>query len=227
MKEVLKFIESALKALTDSKATGPRAESIEAHLKSCASNAKADLADAAAAKPGKEAGFALRGMLALIAVLALFVALLLPRARGDSFNVTNNLLGIKSYTSYPTNPVGERTGQPIDVKNQESAAFFMSCYSDALTNCPFRVQLVRGFGTTPTFWNSTSQDSATGVYWETSPSKTIDFTVTPGVFGYVTNLEAEWLKPANYVGLYLITNNTTITNLNIGVNKKIIPIRYP
>lgn len=241
MKKVLELIEAALKALAECKANGPRAESIHAHLNSCASNAKADLAEAAAAAeatkkagaadPKKEGGFTRLGLMLAVVVFGL-LGLACLSAKGDSFGVTNWISHQTDLVSGPTNPVGTRVGGAISVKNQEGAGFFFSGYSTTATNSTLTVKLIRGWGDT-----SAKQDGADSIQWETgTPHGLLTFAipiVSSGLQGWTTNLGPEVIRGANWIGIYSITNSAgtgdgnILTNVVMGVNKKIIPIRYP
>jgi hypothetical protein len=228
MKKVLEAIQAALKALTESKATGARAESIEAHLKACASNAAAELTDGAK-------GFSLVHVLLAVAAIGLGTMAMLA----DSFQVTNQLASAVAIVNWPTNSPSTNgnptsTGGAISVANQEWAGFYFSGYSTTNTNSTVTVTLVKGWGSTPTLYTyDATGTNVNGINFETVATITLAIPIVgSGVQGWSTNLDRTLIGPANWVGIYSVTNgnagsNGNLTNVVMGLNKKIIPIRYP
>jgi hypothetical protein len=222
MKKVLDSIKSALAALAEIKATGPRADAIKAQLNAAASNTEAEIKDLAAQK-----GYSRLSLLVAAAVLGLLGFALTHRAKADSFGVTNALLGGNAIVNSPTNASGVGNGGAISVVNQGSAGFYASGYNTAGTNATVVYTLGRGFGPTPAWYTTDANGTVNGLQWETSASLTLTVTAAQGAWGYVTNLDQTWLKGANYVGIYSTTAVAAISNHTAGVVKKIIPIRYP
>ena len=268
MKKVLELIEAALKALADSKATGLRAESIEAHLKACASNARADIGDGA--KP-KEAGFTRLKVMFAVAIVSLagfFVSL----AYADSFNTTNYIPSNTSSTPglggggwggiFPTNQpatngIGTLTGGAIGLANQNFATFYFQAQG-VLTNqsqmavglSNILIQLVRapfdpsvpGVNVGTNIWTS-GQTNVLQSDWETAGVTSAGLPIFPtnnllisipvsgtNAITFSTNLNDWVLGGAQWIGVGWITNyctNLMFTNVTMGLNKKIIPIRYP
>lgn len=225
MKKVLEAIQAALKALADSKDTSPRAESIRAHLASCESNAAATLADAKAA-----GGFATRPVLMLVTVIALLGAFAM-QARSQSFQITNRLTtGIVIGRTIPVNPAGIEQGSSVEVKNNEWVGIYFTGHS-GVTNTTVDVSFVRGYGDSPApYIYDAGTTNIIGQTWESASVMTWRATIaTTGAFGAFTNLPADWVRGANYIGILTITNNagSTLSNTVMGVTKKIIPTRWP
>lgn len=249
MKKVLELIEAALNALAACKAAGPRADSIKAHLESCASNAKAEVAQAAAqaaaaaaekaaaekAAAAKTAGFTRVGLLAVLCLIAAIGVLLTARTKADSFNVTNIVASGVALTGPATNVAGVRNGTPISVANNDFAGFYFKGYSSTNTNSTVTVSLVRGWPPSVSTWYEydSTGTNVDGVYWEGSASKTLSISITgSGVQSWFTNLEPEYVRGASAIAILTVTNSNAgvgsiITNADFGLNKKIIPIRYP
>lgn len=243
MKKVLELIEGALKALKESGATGARAESIKSHLESCASNARAELPQTEAkGEPKKEGGFASAVLLAVIGLIAL--ALLALSARSEtvyqSFGATNYIAGSTTITSFPTNvattnaagTIGQRTGAAIFVGNQEHVNFvFMSepVASDTTNSITFK--LIRGYSSsTPTITSNTFGNATFAAFpqWETQPTLTLA-AQQQGTNSscWSTNL-AGYIGGASHIGIYSEQNgfSTALTNFDVGLSKKIVPIVY-
>ncbi len=175
----------------------------------------------------------------LLAIAGLLALLALP-ARADSFNCTNIVNSAVSIVSWPTNTAGtnglpQSTGGAISVKNQEWAGFFFEGYSTTANASTVVVTLVRGFGDQPGL--STFDSTGTninGMQWESISAMTLSIPVAgaTGPVGWFTNLDRSFLGGCNWVGIYSITNSNrgatgALTNVVMGLNKKIIPIRYP
>jgi hypothetical protein len=278
MKKVLESIRAALAALAACGIKGQRAESIETHLKSCESNAQAELDEADKAVPRdekgmrtdgptleeyvkagykaetyppvgysdkrikKEGGFASAVLLAVIGLIAL--ALLALSARSEtvyqSFGATNYIAGSTTITSFPTNvattnaagTIGQRTGAAIFVGNQEHVNFvFMSepVASDTTNSITFK--LIRGYSSsTPTITSNTFGNATFAAFpqWETQPTLTLA-AQQQGTNSscWSTNL-AGYIGGASHIGIYSEQNgfSTALTNFDVGLSKKIVPIVY-
>lgn len=142
---------------------------------------------------------------------------------GDgSFNCTNNLVSGTQYTLSPTNTINTGTGLGVDVKDYKSVGFYLS--GDVLNSnsAPIGISLVRS-----------DKATTSGVTnWETTPVYKLIITVPvlTNHFDYVTNLPEDFVQPSYKIGLQQLTNNFTsgcnISNLDVGVIKKIPPIKF-
>jgi hypothetical protein len=150
---------------------------------------------------------------------------LLASARAESFNITNAIGTAVAYVSVPTNSIGTNgvgycTGGAINTANYQQLGFWLSCAGASGTNQTLTIQLCRA--------GTDGPPQATD--WETSPQWSLTAT-TSGTNRLVwcTNLDANVVGPANWLGIYSITNsgNGLVTNCSAWVVKKIIPIRYP
>ncbi len=235
MKKVLVAIQAALAALVESKATGPRAESIRDHLKACESNAAAEVAErpepadkdtkdtkGATGADGKKAGFARLGLLMVVAaVLWLACAL----AHADSFNMTNAVANAVVFAGPPTNSVGANgvclgVGRAVNVANADNAAFTFYGQGSAAGTKSVDFTLVRARTAGP----------PTAADWETTGAITLYAPMngtTPVV--WCTNLNQQYIGGFNWVGIGVVTNNNTgaVTNSAAYLDKKIIPMRFP
>jgi len=158
------------------------------------------------------------------AAAALALALL-PAARAESFNITNQVATGVSYVSAPTNSVGTNgigycTGGAINTASYQQLGFWFSCAGASSTNQTLTIGLCRAGADRPPRTTD----------WETSPQWSLTLT-TSGTNQVVwcTNLDARVVGLANWLGIYSITNsgNGLVTNCSAWVVKKIIPIRYP
>ncbi len=252
MKKVLDIIKQALAALAEVKSAGPRADSIKAHLESCASNAQAELDDAAKAgraapEPKAKAGYGLLKLLAAMAVVCVFCVFCgLTRIRAETFNTTNVLSNTNQVQMWPTNTPGQGTGTPISILNQDRVGFYFGAYVATNGNqysSNVIVTILHGWGSSPpqsalrygTNLLSNNTTNLAYMEWE-SPSNstamtlTIPIPVMTNYFAWFTNLEPPFVAGANWLGIYSLTpmgSNVFMTNVVMGLNKKIIPIRYP
>lgn len=169
-------------------------------------------------------------------------------ASADSFNMTNGVNGGAIITSYPTNTmatnsttagvaVGQATGAAIEVKNCNFATFYVRGWPATNTANGFTnyFSLVRSVSDNP----PTVTYGTNGLYfanntWDSTNWTQIPVVVPPGTnfFEWSTNLQIADLGGATYVGLLQYSNfagggTVTFTNLDAGLKKKIIPIRYP
>lgn len=154
---------------------------------------------------------------------------------------------------FPTNAAGTLTGGAISVANQEWAGFFFQAQG-VCTNTAnpigagnIYVSLTRSLASNPP-GVTTGTNGATGNTtvllasdWESSGvvngsvvfPNTILLTIPvsgTNAITWSTNLDRWTLGGAQWVGISGITNSCTnmfLTNVVIGLNKKIIPIRFP
>jgi hypothetical protein len=156
------------------------------------------------------------GALAL-AISALGVSTAIrARAEGSpqSFGATNVLASAIVLTTYPTNSSGTNTGGPININNYERVGFYFT--GNVLTVSTGTVTLVRSpLGTSPSSYTN----------WETVATKTLTIPMaSTGPFMWVTNLDTEFVRPGLWVGISVLTNSVgVVSNLDIGLTKKIIP----
>jgi len=134
---------------------------------------------------------------------------------GQSFGVTNSLVTAIDIRTWPTNSTGTNfTGGGINVQNYKSGGFYFK--GDVVTAGTGTVTLVRApFTAQPTSitnWESVAQLTITVPMPNTGP------------FMFMTNLDGWFLDSANWVGCNRLTNAVgNITNLEVGVTKKIVP----
>ncbi|MGO9203299.1 MAG: hypothetical protein ACLQM8_22490 [Limisphaerales bacterium] len=205
----------------------------------------------AAGSAKSKAGYVRLGLLALLALVSLLLMVLAFHAQADSFNITNVLAQSSTagpnLVGWPTNTptsagVGQNTGGVISMANDKEGLFWFSCLSLTNTNtCTWTIQAVRSISSpaqavvlTNTVYGGTvytlQQDT-----FETTPQITLTFTMPPltnQMFLWCTNLSSTYLGECAGLGIYSITNWTTggysfFTNCQAGLNKKIVPIRYP
>jgi hypothetical protein len=168
-----------------------------------------------------------------------------PTARADSFNITNTLLPGAAITGWPTNSEGANgmgvgVGNAIEVNNQEWAGFWFTGY--VVTNTgTINVTLLRSYTQNPpqvvygtNVWSGTNNvliQSDWETYSNTLPPIQLSIPInTTNQVTWFTNLDRWVLGGATWVGIGVITNNSTgclVTNAAMGLNKKIIPIRFP
>lgn len=281
MKKVLELTIGALFALKDSGAKGPRAESIESHLKACASNAAAEaeipfeevqkVIDAgrfpgqqqpqqqhtpppeekAKGDKGKgddkgKGGFTLRAVMALVVIIGAILLCVSHRVKADSFNPTNVLNSGDTVVSWPTNVagtngIGALTGGAIDLRNNEWAGFYFSGLSTTNTNTTVTAVLIGSSSSSQPLVTFNTNGVMTRNDWDTSTNAMLTLSATSGRgdltaptnwWRWTTNIPPEWARRYNWAGLWSLTNNNAngqagMTNFDAGLNKKIIPIRYP
>jgi hypothetical protein len=231
MNRVVTFLQCARSALAAVNRTGPRLAGKKA-----------------------QAGHSLLGLLLVLAFISLFaLACLVPSARADAryFNCTNCLSSNNVVFGYPTNVVttngvGQGTGGALSLANVNSAAFFFQGF--VLTNglgsdTSLHVWLVRSWAGNPpgVQYGSNALTTCVGTSllytdWETWSNSSalaltipVNYTKTNWIT-WGTNLDNNWLGGANWLGIACISNAATfsfMTNVQMGVNEKIIPIRYP
>jgi hypothetical protein len=187
-----------------------------------------------------------RGLSGVLAALMAAAVLFIPMVSvAESFNMTNSLNAAVGCVSWPTNTpgtngIGALTGGPISVENQEWAGFYFSCQSTTNTNTTVTLSLVRSVAASPPVVTFGTNGAMTRNDWE-SPSNAVPltpilltFTVSgTNPFTWFTNLDRAQIGGARWVGIYAATNNqaaingSVLTNVEAGLYKKIIPIRYP
>ena len=155
-------------------------------------------------------------------------AALTPPAHADSFQVTNIVNVSVSIVADPTNANNILTGSAIPVPNQKELGFYIKGYNANANASALTVKMIRAGGPGYPVINSTNRD------WETASAAALTITATtPAAVGpwyWYTNLNADIIGSAAYVGVLSVTNATasaSFTNAEFGLVKKIIPIRYP
>lgn len=169
----------------------------------------------------------------------------------QSFNITNCLAQGVSVVGWPTNTVSATTGLPmgtggaLGIPNDDLVGFWFSCLSVTNTNgCNVVFTLMRSpvdnppgvtYGTNIFSLNVTNLQASD---WETPTWGTGPILITVPIsnltnapFNWYTNLPAWQVSKAKWLGIYAVTNSTTascfLTNVSVGLSKKILPIRYP
>lgn len=170
-------------------------------------------------------GFTLCEIMAVLAVIALLAASVLPARAAESFNATNIVNNAVVINTDPTNSPGVLTGAAISVPNNDKVGFYIKGYNANANASALTVKLIRSGAASPSI-------SATARDYESAAAITITAT-TPaaaGPFYFYTNLDSTAIGSATAIGIANITNGTasaSFTNADFGVTKKIIPIRYP
>lgn len=169
-------------------------------------------------------------------------------AQADSFNMTNGLVGPMNLNSYPTNTpvtnstsagqaVGVATGKQIDMVNYKDGMLYFHALPVVTNGVPFTntIALARGDSEGPPVVTLATNGSGVVTYsdWATTNFQYISF-VTPGnsnAINWSTNLSGSDVGSAHWLGMVAYSNNTiataTFTNVDAGIKKKILPIRYP
>lgn len=169
---------------------------------------------------------AILGLAVALAALAAFA----PAAKAESFQTTNTLAYGISFFGYPTNSpntngLGVANGHKISIANVREAGFYCGGYN--ITNQGPTANLV--FKLVFSSADSPPVYDGTNLQWSIVTPTTITVPVTNiGPFYFTTNLDQYALQGANWVGIYQLTNTATgvaITNLDVGINKKITPVR--
>jgi hypothetical protein len=166
----------------------------------------------------------LSGLIVLVAeaLMGLYLLALLglaPAAIGQeaqqSFGATNVLASGIVLTTWPTNGSGTNTGSGISTAFYPRAGFYFS--GNVLTAGTATVQVVR---------SPLSSSPTTNYHYETVSVKSFTIPMpTTGWLMWVTNIEEEFVRPGNWIGISLATNAVgVVSNLDIGLTKKLIPI---
>lgn len=167
--------------------------------------------------------FSLIEMLLCIVIIGLLAFFALPACAQESFNMTNRMDNAISLINWPTNTTGINTGKGIGVQNYDVVGITVQGQVDGASNLTWSVGFVRSDKASPP---STSAD------WEHTETFTVSGAANAGGRIY-TNLllPATFVRSANWIGLCRATNTAngtaSITNWDVRVDKKIIPIRYP
>jgi len=166
-------------------------------------------------------------------------------AGAESFNITNTILPGAAITGWPTNSVGANglgagVGGAISVNNQEWAGFWFTGY--VVTNTgTINVTLLRSCAPNPpqvvygtNSWSGTNLvlvQSDWETYSNSLPPLTLSIPInTTNQVMWFTNLDRWAIGGATWVGIGVITNNSAgclVTNAAMGLNKKILPVRFP
>jgi hypothetical protein len=189
----------------------------------------------------------LSGLSLVVALVAALALSLLPQpAKADSFNTTNVIAsggvgGTWPTNSLNTNGLGMKQGSWIDVRNVTQAGFYFTGTPIInATGIVVTVNLVRSWAQIPSLTidptNGLASLATNWIYgnsWE-HPNNGITFSFAiptqTNAFSFFTNLGEGYIYGANAVGLYGITNNGTssvLTNVDVGLVKKIPPLRWP
>ena len=169
------------------------------------------------------------GAVLVTAVIGLVLTAPLARA-SQPFNTTNYIAASTTITSWPTNTIGTNsqpvlTGGVIGLQNQRHVMLVMQGIPLVTNATTLSVTLVRSGADGP------PQVSAARNDFDTVNQPAFSFTVQNSLspFCFTTNLDEYTVGDANYIGVYSITPGTGsgVTNLVVGLSKKIIPIRYP
>jgi hypothetical protein len=151
----------------------------------------------------------------------------------SSFDVTNNLSsGINYVANYPTNANFIGTGTPVDLRSYNTSGFYF--YGAVSNNAAaiVGVDLVRS-GITK---GAVTNQFVGGYVFEVTPPAVWHISIpipatTNANFVWYTNLSNDFCGPAVRVGVFNLTNSLAagqvITNLDVGVVKKIMPLAYP
>lgn len=169
----------------------------------------------------------LKIVIAASAAVALIAQALPARAQSSqSFNATNDIETASQLISDPTNNTGILTGTGIRVDNYTTLGFYWSGSNAAANSSVAVIKLVRsGSGNSPGV-------NANARTWENTPVFTLTLATpaTAGPFYCYTNLDATVVGSATWIGIQSITNTTASGSVkfsDMGVTKKLVPIRYP
>jgi hypothetical protein len=175
----------------------------------------------------------------LLALLATFATVMPALADGyyQSFSATNYIAASTQLTSFPTNSAGTNglnrlTGGAISMAGVEHAAFVFTSQpvNNDLTNSMI-TRLVRGYSSsTPILTADTNNGSlAAFPQWETLPSLTLIYSHNgTNSTTWMTNLDF-YIQGCSYIGVYSQSNGqgVALTNYDIGITKKRVPITFP
>lgn len=173
----------------------------------------------------------------MIALLLMLLALSAQAGTTyQSFGHTNYIASTATITGFPTNsPVSGTnwlTGLPVSVANNEHVNFvFKSQPVGADATNSFTIKLLRGFtaGSPSILYDTNNGSWKPFPDWETLPSLTLVFNVNgTNATVWSTNLDF-WVGGASHVGVYSTLNgfSAAVTNFDMGLSKKIVPIVYP
>lgn len=176
-------------------------------------------------------------------VAGLILAIAVPCfAQPQSFLATNKLASGVDLQSYPTNASligvnGWKTGQPIDVLNHPQVGLYVRGLNLSGSNGTITVSLIRAIDPVPVVVLDSNNKIATNS-WENGQGQNFDIIMSTPInagytnyFFWTTNLPENWVRPARWIGVYNITNNTTnsliLTNFDVGLFKKVPFFRQP
>lgn len=168
-------------------------------------------------------------------IIACIGAFALP-AQADSFYVTNYLSSTTGISSYPTNYAGTNgipvaTGLPVSLANYDSAGLYFKALSLTTNTTTVTVQLVRSQADNHPQITIATNGQTTAMEWETASLISLPITLpanSTNAFYWGTNLNSDLIKGWNWIGVYSLTNTLgNLTNVEIGINKKIMPVRFP
>ena len=208
------------------------------------------LPDPAPAKPKATT----KSVLGAIAAFLGFLWLALPaQAQYQSFHPTN-VLTTNWVSAFPTNVVstnglGQSTGGALSVANNEFVLLSVSGYVCSNINASATNQILIDLtrsgsanppqvatGTNLFTGNATNFQATDWDTWSNTVSVfsqiIVPLNLTTGYFRWTTNLPQAYVSAATWLGIGQISLLSTsqmafITNFDVGICKKIIPIRYP
>jgi hypothetical protein len=181
----------------------------------------------------------------LILGLALVVGIMAPvKSQAESFpSLTNNMTSTASVVGWPTNSTGTNglgflTGSWIDVRNVNQADLWVQWTSVTnSSNFPWVITFTRSWADSPPVVSTDTNGVPNMTTFEMLPmfsittTTNLGFVQTNNVQTWRTNLNESFLSGANYIGIYTITNLSAFanyyTNVQVGISKKILPIRFP
>jgi len=145
-----------------------------------------------------------------------------------------------------TNGIGTGTGTALSLANCDFATFWwkgdvFDITNGTITAGAVTVQLIRSAGPNPpavTYGTNLFSGNTTNLLttdWETwsnsAPPLTLTIPInTTNHVTWITNLTSSWIGGASWVGVASITNSGVtyfVTNMDLGLSHKILPIRYP
>ena len=145
-----------------------------------------------------------------------------------------------------TNGIGTGTGGALSLANCDFATFWWQgdvydITNGSITAGTVTVQLIRSaaanlpavtYGTNAYSGNTTNLLTCEWETWSNSvPPLTLAIPInTTNHITWTTNLTTTWIGGATWIGVASITNSGVtyfVTNMNMGVTHKILPMRYP
>jgi len=197
----------------------------------------------------------LKSSLLTAGMVLLGMGMALPAA-ADSFNTTNLLYFAATantqgaITGWPTNTpasngIGNGTGGAVDISNYHEVGFWFTgdvidITNGTITAGTVTVTLLRSPSPRPpqVIYGTNVYVGGTNLQtceWETTSNLVGGITLaipinTTNRINWFTNLPSWQIGSANWLGVFNITNSGVtyfITNMNMGVSKKILPVRYP
>lgn len=166
------------------------------------------------------------GAVLCTAIIGLSATSALADASPQSFQTTNQLATGAVFTTLPTNAPGAATGLPIDLKNYKTTGFYVTGNIFNSSNAAGSALIIK-LPRNPKVAGSTTN------FWETTPQFTLTVPLPVGTntpFSWMTNFPEDFAAAAVSVGISSISNNLTsgtLSNADIGLIKKTVPITYP